>query len=166
MNDQFRFENLMASIVDLLSKGQDEFMGRCVVTPLVKMNGQEPPAPRLLWYDITRVGEEAGEILAAFELFLVCEPQCTILNNVAKFIVYCCMFLLNIILNLLQIIKKLLSDSQYNSLLAVYSLAYCESSCSSHVRLFDWCVEDRGFDSRWRLSTEYTEYSLTSVLFY
>ena len=47
-------------------------MGRCVVTPLVKMNGQEPPAPRLLWYDITRVGEEAGEILAAFELFLVC----------------------------------------------------------------------------------------------
>ena len=47
-------------------------MGRCVVTPLVKMNGQEPPAPRLLWYDVTRVGEEAGEILAAFELFLVC----------------------------------------------------------------------------------------------
>ena len=47
-------------------------MGRCVVTPLVKMNGQEPPAPRLLWYDITRAGEEAGEILAAFELFLVC----------------------------------------------------------------------------------------------
>jgi len=36
------------------------------------MNGQEPPAPRLLWYDVTRAGEEAGEILAAFELFLVC----------------------------------------------------------------------------------------------
>lgn len=60
-------------IIELFDKdpvGQDEFMGRCVVTPLVKMNGQEPPAPRLLWYDITRVGEDAGEILAAFELFL------------------------------------------------------------------------------------------------
>lgn len=61
----------------ILSQGKDEFMGRCVVTPLVKMNGQEPPSPRLLWYDITRVGEEAGEILAAFELFLVCESQST-----------------------------------------------------------------------------------------
>ena len=57
----------------MFSKGQDEFMGRCVVTPLVKMNGQEPPSPRLLWYGVERVGEEAGEILAAFELFLVCK---------------------------------------------------------------------------------------------
>ena len=51
-------------------------MGRCVVTPLVKLHGQEPPAPRLLWYDISRVGEEAGEILAAFELFLVSKSHC------------------------------------------------------------------------------------------
>ena len=59
-------------------KGQDEFMGRCVVTPLVKLNGQGPPSPRLLWYDVTRVGEEAGEILAAFELYLVREQQYTV----------------------------------------------------------------------------------------
>lgn len=39
------------------------------------MNGQGPPAPRLLWYDVTRCGEEAGEILAAFELFLVRETK-------------------------------------------------------------------------------------------
>lgn len=60
-------------IIELFDKdpvGQDEFMGRCVIKPLVKMNGQGPPAPRLLWYDVTRCGEEAGEILAAFELFL------------------------------------------------------------------------------------------------
>lgn len=50
-------------------------MGRCVIKPLVKMNGQGPPAPRLLWYDVTRCGEEAGEILAAFELFLVRETK-------------------------------------------------------------------------------------------
>ncbi|XP_068709292.1 myoferlin-like isoform X2 [Montipora foliosa] len=60
-------------IIELFDKdavGKDEFMGRCVVTPLVKVNGQEPPSPRLLWYDVSRIGEEAGEILAAFELFL------------------------------------------------------------------------------------------------
>lgn len=57
-------------------------MGRCVVTPLVKMNGQEPPAPRLLWYDVTRIGEEAGEILAAFELFLVCATTNTVVDSV------------------------------------------------------------------------------------
>lgn len=56
-------------------------MGRCVVTPLVKMNGQEPPAPRLLWYGITRVGEDAGEILAAFELFLVRTTQMLVSYN-------------------------------------------------------------------------------------
>lgn len=46
-------------------------MGRCVVTPLVKLRGQGPPAPRLLWYDVQRGEEAGGEILCAFELFLV-----------------------------------------------------------------------------------------------
>jgi len=46
------------------------------------MNGQEPPAPRLLWYDVTRVGEEAGEILAAFELFLVSATTNTVVVSV------------------------------------------------------------------------------------
>lgn len=46
-------------------------MGRCVLTPLVKLNGQGPPSPRLLWYDVERGNEYGGEILAAFELYLV-----------------------------------------------------------------------------------------------
>ena len=46
-------------------------MGRCVTEPKVKLNGQAPPAPRLLWYPVTKGKEEGGEILAAFELFLV-----------------------------------------------------------------------------------------------
>ena len=46
-------------------------MGRCMVEPAVKLKGQEPPAPRLLWYDLWYGDQEAGEILAAFELFLV-----------------------------------------------------------------------------------------------
>ena len=65
------FSPLNALVIVYIFQGQDEFMGRCVVTPLVKFDGQGPPAPRLLWYGVTRAGEEAGEILAAFELFLV-----------------------------------------------------------------------------------------------
>ncbi|EDO36863.1 predicted protein, partial [Nematostella vectensis] len=67
-------ENPPAVIIELYDKdpvGKDEFMGRCVVKPLVKLNGQGPPAPRLLWYDVERGDEYGGEILAAFELFLV-----------------------------------------------------------------------------------------------
>ena len=57
---------------DCLSlQGQDEFMGRCVVTPLVKLHGQGAPSPRLLWCDVQRGDEEGGQILCAFELFLV-----------------------------------------------------------------------------------------------
>ncbi|XP_048584840.1 myoferlin isoform X2 [Nematostella vectensis] len=66
-------ENPPAVIIELYDKdpvGKDEFMGRCVVKPLVKLNGQGPPAPRLLWYDVERGDEYGGEILAAFELFL------------------------------------------------------------------------------------------------
>ena len=46
-------------------------MGRCVETPVVKLNGQAPPAPRLLWEPVKKGTEDGGEILVAFELFLV-----------------------------------------------------------------------------------------------
>lgn len=50
--------------------GRDEFMGRCVESPIVKLNGQAPPAPRLLWEPVKKGTEDGGEILVAFELFL------------------------------------------------------------------------------------------------
>lgn len=50
--------------------GRDEFMGRCVESPVVKLNGQAPPAPRLLWEPVKKGTEDGGEILVAFELFL------------------------------------------------------------------------------------------------
>lgn len=50
--------------------GKDEFMGRCVESPVVKLKGQGPPAPRLLWEPVKKGREDAGEILVAFELFL------------------------------------------------------------------------------------------------
>jgi len=65
-----RYFKLLANKFDVF-QGKDEFMGRCTMTPLVKLNGQGPPAPRLLWYDVHRGNEYGGEILAAFELFLV-----------------------------------------------------------------------------------------------
>ena len=46
-------------------------MGRCVESPVVKLNGQAPPAPRLLWEPVKKGTEDGGEILVAFELFLV-----------------------------------------------------------------------------------------------
>ena len=46
-------------------------MGRCVESPVVKLQGQGPPAPRLLWEPVKKGKEDAGEILAAFELYLV-----------------------------------------------------------------------------------------------
>ena len=52
-------------------QGKDEFMGRCVVRPTVKLRGQGPPAPKLLWHPVTKGKLEGGEILAAFEMFLV-----------------------------------------------------------------------------------------------
>ncbi|XP_015759463.1 PREDICTED: dysferlin-like [Acropora digitifera] len=50
--------------------GRDDFMGRCVESPSVKLKGHGPPAPKLLWEPVTKGSDDAGEILAAFELFL------------------------------------------------------------------------------------------------
>ena len=52
-------------------QGKDDFMGRCVESPVVKLKGQGPPAPRLLWEPVKKGTEDGGEILVAFELFLV-----------------------------------------------------------------------------------------------
>ena len=52
-------------------QGRDDFMGRCVESPSVKLKGHGPPAPKLLWEPVTKGTDDAGEILAAFELFLV-----------------------------------------------------------------------------------------------
>jgi hypothetical protein len=50
--------------------GKDEFLGRCHCKPVVKLPGVKAPAVQLMWYTITRGEREAGEVLAAFELFL------------------------------------------------------------------------------------------------
>ena len=52
-------------------KGEDEYLGTSTVFPTVRLS-LDTPAPRLDWYRIDRYTKYAGELLAAFELFLVC----------------------------------------------------------------------------------------------
>ncbi|XP_073239418.1 myoferlin-like [Porites lutea] len=60
-------------VLELFDKdpvGKDEYMGRCVESPVVKLKGQGPPAPKLMWEPIKKGVDDAGEVLVAFELFL------------------------------------------------------------------------------------------------
>ncbi|XP_057307144.1 myoferlin-like [Hydractinia symbiolongicarpus] len=66
-------ENPPYVTIELFDKdrvGKDEYLGRCFVQPMVRLNGSKPPAPRLMWYDVMRGERQCGELLAAFELFL------------------------------------------------------------------------------------------------
>ena len=55
----------------ILPQGKDDFLGRCMMSPLVRLEGHQTPEPRLQWHKIGRGEEEGGELLAACELFLV-----------------------------------------------------------------------------------------------
>lgn len=60
-------------VVELFDKdavGKDGFLGRCMMTPLVRLEGHQTPEPSLQWYKIRRGEEKGGELLAACELFL------------------------------------------------------------------------------------------------
>ena len=57
--------------MSILSQGKDGFLGRCIMSPLVRLEGHQLPEPPLQWFKVTRGQEDAGELLAACELFLV-----------------------------------------------------------------------------------------------
>lgn len=50
--------------------GKDDFLGRCMLFPKVRLKGIEAPEPKLLWHKVKRGGQDGGEILAECELFL------------------------------------------------------------------------------------------------
>ena len=54
-----------------ISQGKDEFLGRARAEPVVRTNGSEGGPARLAWYTIEKDDSYGGDILAAFELFLV-----------------------------------------------------------------------------------------------
>ena len=51
-------------------QGQDEYLGIVECYPVVRLN-KEAREARLAWYEVKRYGKYAGDLLAAFELFLV-----------------------------------------------------------------------------------------------
>ena len=58
-------------VVSWRTQGKDGFLGRCVMSPTVRLHGHETPEPRLQWFKIKRGDEEGGDLLATCELFLV-----------------------------------------------------------------------------------------------
>ncbi|KAK3589425.1 hypothetical protein CHS0354_020754 [Potamilus streckersoni] len=52
--------------------GEPEFLGRTKATPMVKLDPGDARTPVLQWYEIRRGDKNGGELLAAFELFLIC----------------------------------------------------------------------------------------------
>ena len=55
----------------LCLQGEPEFLGRTKCHPMVKLDPNDARTPVLQWYEITRGKEDGGELLAAFELYLV-----------------------------------------------------------------------------------------------
>ena len=55
-------------------QGSAEFLGRTTAYPMVKLDPGDMRMPVLQWYPIKKGPKEGGEMLAAFELFLVGAP--------------------------------------------------------------------------------------------
>ena len=76
----------------ILLQGKDGFLGRCVISPMVRLEGHQTPEPRLQWHKIRRGEEEGGELLATCELFLVslsCFVSLLFLTHLLL-IIFCC----------------------------------------------------------------------------
>ena len=65
------FLDLILIIQYVNLQGKDDYLGRCMLFPKVRLKGIEAPEPKLLWHKVKRGGQDGGEILAECELFLV-----------------------------------------------------------------------------------------------
>ena len=59
-------------------QGSAEFLGRTEAHPMVKLDSSDMRMPVLQWCRINKGSRYGGELLAAFELILVCNLSCTI----------------------------------------------------------------------------------------
>ncbi|PAA77701.1 hypothetical protein BOX15_Mlig001839g4 [Macrostomum lignano] len=66
---------VVVEIFDADQLGEDEFLGRALVQPMVKLDPTDPRRPVLQWHPIFKGSKEGGELLAAFELFLSADPM-------------------------------------------------------------------------------------------
>ncbi|XP_007894818.2 myoferlin isoform X2 [Callorhinchus milii] len=67
--------NVIIEIFDEDQVGKDEFLGRCVCPPMVKLNPNVDETPKLLWYPIKTGGKNIGELLVSAELMLKDKPD-------------------------------------------------------------------------------------------
>ncbi|CAF0790229.1 unnamed protein product, partial [Didymodactylos carnosus] len=64
--------NIIIEIFDKDQYGSPDFLGRVQSSPIVRLTPDEvKPVTKLKWYPIRRGKDDAGELLAAFELFLI-----------------------------------------------------------------------------------------------
>uniref|UniRef100_A0A8C8RVG8 Myoferlin n=1 Tax=Pelusios castaneus TaxID=367368 RepID=A0A8C8RVG8_9SAUR len=62
--------NVVIELFDNDQVGKDEFLGRSVCSPMVKLNPEVDITPKLLWYPVMNGGKACGDILLAAELIL------------------------------------------------------------------------------------------------
>ncbi|OWK58154.1 Myoferlin [Lonchura striata] len=62
--------NVVIELFDSDQVGKDEFLGRSVCSPMVKLIPEDDITPKLLWYPVTNNGKASGDILFAAELIL------------------------------------------------------------------------------------------------
>uniref|UniRef100_A0A672VAD6 Myoferlin n=1 Tax=Strigops habroptila TaxID=2489341 RepID=A0A672VAD6_STRHB len=62
--------NVVIELFDSDQVGKDEFLGRSICSPMVKLIPEEDITPKLLWYPVTNNGKASGDILFAAELIL------------------------------------------------------------------------------------------------
>ena len=65
--------DITITVFDWDAVGKPDFLGRATASPMVKLDATDYPSPpRLQWYPIkTNAGDDAGSLLATFELYLV-----------------------------------------------------------------------------------------------
>ncbi|XP_030058885.1 myoferlin isoform X1 [Microcaecilia unicolor] len=62
--------NVVIEIFDSDQVGKDEFLGRSVCPPMVKLNAGVDISPKLLWYPVINGSKACGDVLVAAELIL------------------------------------------------------------------------------------------------
>ncbi|XP_031752043.1 myoferlin [Xenopus tropicalis] len=62
--------NIVIEIYDNDSRGEDDFLGRSLFFPMVKLDPNVYDTPKLFWCPVTRGNRHCGDILVAAELFL------------------------------------------------------------------------------------------------
>ncbi|XP_069756648.1 myoferlin-like [Narcine bancroftii] len=67
--------NLVFEVFDEDQVGKDEFLGRCLCPPIVKLKQNTDVTPKLLWYPLKMGTRKAGELLVAAELMLKDKPD-------------------------------------------------------------------------------------------